>query len=51
MRICRKEAKETVYWLQLLEQANADFDVQIKPLIQESGEFVKIFAAIANKTK
>lgn len=50
IRICRKEAKETSYWLQLMEKANPDFGDKISPLVQEVGELVKIFAAIANKT-
>jgi four helix bundle protein len=51
IRICRKEAKETVYWLKLLKDANLNFDLKIDPLVQEAGEFVKIFAAIVNKTR
>ena len=51
IRICRKEAKETVYWLTLMIEANLMFEDTIKPLIQEAQEFVKIFAAIAQKAK
>ncbi len=51
IRICRKEAKETYYWLRLVGEASRNFDDKIAPLIQEAGELVKIFAAIANKTR
>ena len=51
MRICRKEGKETFYWLQLIIEANPDFAERIKPLLQETTELVKIFAAIIEKTK
>jgi len=51
MRICRKEAKETDYWLKLIVEANPDLDERIKPLIQETQELVKIFAAIIEKSR
>lgn len=51
VRICRKEAKETIYWLQLIIEANPELEVRISPLLQESREFVKIFASIVQKTK
>ena len=51
IRICRKEGKETIYWLKLVIEANPDFKARIEPLLQETGELVKIFAAIIEKTK
>ena len=51
MRICRKEGKETIYWLNLLLENNQNFKNQIQPLIQETMELVKIFAAIINKSR
>jgi len=51
IRICRKEGKETIYWLQLAIEANKDFKNTIEPLIQEATELVKIFASIAEKSK
>ena len=42
MRIRRKEAKETLYWLQLITEANPSLDKRIQPLIQEAAELVKI---------
>ncbi len=51
MRICRKEAKETIYWLQLVIEANPSLEKRVVPLLQETGELLKIFAAIIEKTK
>jgi|SRR3989344_1625393 len=51
MRICRKEAKETVYWLQLVIEANPSLEKRISPLLKETIELIKIFAAIIEKSK
>ena len=51
IRICRKEGKETIYWLNLIIEANPEFKERIKPLLQETTELVKIFAAILEKSK
>src|SRR3990167_2497596 len=51
MRICRKEGKETIYWLDLIIEANPEFTERIKPLLQETVELVKIFASIIGKSK
>ena len=45
IKICRKEAKESRYWLQLLDCAD-DLNVLRGHLIQESTELIKIFGAI-----
>jgi four helix bundle protein len=51
IRICRKEAKETIYWLNLIIEANPDFKVRTQLLLQEAAELVKIFAAILQKCR
>ena len=51
IRICRKEGKETIYWLNLIIEANPEFKERIIPLLEETTELVKIFAAILNKSK
>ena len=51
IRICRKEGKETIYWLNLIIEANPEFEERIRPLLQETTELVKIFAAILEKSK
>src|SRR3990172_8238576 len=51
IRICRKEGKETIYWLNLIIEANPQLKEKIIPLLQEATELVKIFAAILIKSK
>ena len=51
IRLCRKEAKETIYWLDLIMEANKNFIDRIKPLKEEATELMKIFAAILNKSR
>ncbi|MFH0972884.1 MAG: four helix bundle protein [Patescibacteria group bacterium] len=51
IRICRKEGKETIYWLQLIIEANPEFKKRVDPLLQETIELVKIFAAILIKSE
>ena len=51
IRICRKEGKETIYWLHLAIEANPEFNKRIMPLLQETIELVKIFASILEKSK
>ncbi len=50
IKIVRKEAKETEYWLELLKEANPGFEVEIDCLKMESIELKRIFSAIADKT-
>jgi four helix bundle protein len=51
IKICRKEAKETLYWLRLLEsKGEAELKMQ-QELIQESTELTKIFGSIVEKVK
>ena len=52
MKICRKEAKETKYWLKLLDipSSKTDTNETREKLIDEAYEFVKIFNAIVTKT-
>ncbi|MDP2643421.1 MAG: four helix bundle protein [Desulfobacterales bacterium] len=52
MKISRKEAKESAYWLRLIHETNnlknAD---DAKNLIQEANELIKIFSSILEKLK
>ncbi len=50
IKICRKEAKESRYWLNLMISANSGFTNEAKPLIQESTELMNIFGAILRKS-
>lgn len=51
VKISRKEAKESVYWLRLIIEVNADERIKNpgSKLIQEATELKKIFSAIINK--
>ena len=43
VRICKKESKETVYWLELVIRANTKFSKDIEPLKGEVIEFITVF--------
>lgn len=49
IKIARKEAKETTYWLNLIIAANSNFQKRIEPLVQESIEIRNILSTILNK--
>ena len=49
IKICRKESKESRYWLKLLEGIPSSLENEHKRLIQESTELLKIFNAIVQK--
>ena len=51
IKICRKESKETIYWLRLLETKNNEDEDKRQSLVQEANELMKIFGAIYEKTK
>jgi four helix bundle protein len=51
IRICRKEVKESRYWLQLFELKGPDNENNRKRLMDESSELLKIFTAIIEKIK
>ena len=51
IKISRKEAKESEYWLKLLGDLNNDESERIQKLINEAGELRKILSAIINKLK
>ena len=51
IKICRKESKESRYWLQLLDTRDgADVDAERGRLVQESTERMKIFGSILQKS-
>jgi four helix bundle protein len=50
IKICRKEAKESSYWLKLVSINNEESEKKQGNLIQESVELTKIFGAILEKT-
>ena len=52
IRLSRKEAKETVYWLRLISGSNGlELDKDLISLIREGQELKKILSAIIEKSK
>ena len=50
IKICRKEAKESVYWLKLVEiGSNNSLEEEQRKLAQEATELMNIFGAILRK--
>ncbi|MEJ5378455.1 MAG: four helix bundle protein [bacterium] len=50
IKISRKEAKESCYWLDLLQEAAPQLRDEIRPLWQEGDELRRILSSILNKT-
>ena len=51
IKICRKESKETSYWLKLAELKNSDGENKRGVPIGEAMQLTKIFSSIAEKSK
>jgi len=51
IKICRKESKESRYWLRLIELNGEEAEEQRSSLIQEATELMKIFGSILEKSK
>ena len=51
VKLCRKEAKESAYWLRLLEVRNDAVEEKRQSLIDESTQLLRIFASIVEKAK
>lgn len=51
IRMSKKEAKETIYWLELIIEANQSFKNRIVDLLEEARELMKILGSIYEKTK
>jgi four helix bundle protein len=49
-KICRKEAKETCYWLKLITCSN-DQEAERQGLLAEATEIMKIFGSIVTKSQ
>lgn len=50
IKICQKEAKESGYWLRLI-QCSESSESERAALVQESTELMKIFGAILTKSQ
>jgi hypothetical protein len=51
IRICRKESKETVYWLRLVETKDDSLEIKRDLCVKEGTELMKIFGAILIKSE
>jgi len=52
IKICRKEAKESAYWLRLIVETNDEkYTDGGSKLFKEATELTKIFSAILEKSK
>ena len=52
IKICRKEAKESRYWLRLVDTyEQVELDTEREELVTEATELMNIFGSILNKTK
>ena len=50
IKICRKEAKESGYWLRLIEASDPGLSKEQEVLLRESTELMKIFGSILTKS-
>ena len=51
IKICRKESKESILFMRLIEVDSDEIDIERGRLINESTELMKIFGAILHKSK
>lgn len=48
--VVRKESKETVFWLKVIDKTNLAFNNEVKDLIREGNEIVAIVSTIIRNT-
>lgn len=52
VKICKKEAKETLFWLKLLKpRCDIKYSKELDILIDEATQLMRIFGAILEKSK
>jgi len=51
LKIARKEAKESFYWLRIIQAVNPKFDMETSRLLQEASELKLILSSIIEKNK
>ncbi|MFP3981903.1 MAG: four helix bundle protein, partial [Desulfobacterales bacterium] len=51
IKICRKEAKESTYWLKLIDTRDSDTEQVRQSMLAESIELMNIFGAIYRKSQ
>ena len=50
MSIASKEARETKYWLRLIQESNI-VDIEVNDILKENDEIIKILTSIVKTTK
>ena len=52
IKICKKESKESRYWLRLIDtEVNKELENERQELVTEAGELTHIFGSIVTKSK
>ncbi len=51
LKIARKEAKEVFHWLELIEEANPEFESDIRGIKKEANELKAILSSIITKSE
>ncbi len=51
LKIARREAKEVIHWLELIEEANPKFESDIRDIKKEANELKAILSSIITKSK
>lgn len=51
IKICEEEANETVYWLELIVDAEWKLKSELNHLLNEANELLALFTSIGNKLK
>ena len=52
LKICRKEAKESGFWLKLIKETNSNaFHDEVNELMDEADQLRRIFSTIIQKSK
>ena len=51
LKISRKESKETIHWLELINEANPNVSREVHDLIQEATELRNILSSIITKVE
>jgi four helix bundle protein len=49
--IAQKEARESLYWLELLTESKIVTDLRLRPLVDETEELIAVITAILVNTK
>lgn len=51
IKVVEEEADESVYWLELINKANKNYEDKVRPLLKEADELTAIFTQIGKTSK